>query len=81
MPNATRSQQPKLPAEGRQVPHLHYGSIPTERFSVNWNVQFIHSDGMRLHEVLFPAEPKISTFSMDLVVRARDSRNPIRRSG
>ena len=66
MPNATRSQQPKLLDAVRQVLRLHHSSIHTERSSVEWIVRFVRFHGMRSRADLFPAECKIASFLTDL---------------
>jgi site-specific recombinase XerD len=68
MPDATRSQQPKLRDEVRKVLRLHHYSIHTERSYVDWIVRFVRFHGMRSRENLFPAEPKIEAFLTDLAV-------------
>src|SRR6266516_4071730 len=68
MPDATRSQQPKLLDEVRKVLRLHHYSIHTERSYVEWIVRFVRFHGMRSRENLFPAEPKIEAFLTDLAV-------------
>jgi integron integrase len=68
MPNATRSQQPKLLDEVRQVLRLHHYSIHTERASVEWIVRYIRFHPMRSRDDLFPPEPKIEAFLTDLAV-------------
>ena len=68
MPDATRSQQPKLLDEVRKVLRLHHYSIHTERSYVEWIVRFVRFHGMRSREDLFPAEPKIEAFLTDLAV-------------
>ena len=68
MPDATRSQHPKLLEEVRQVLRLHHYSIHTERSYVEWIVWFVRFHGMRSREALFPAEPKIEAFLTDLAV-------------
>ncbi len=68
MPDATRSQQPKLLDEVRKVLRLHHYSIHTERSYVEWIVRFVRFHGMRSREALFPAEPKIESFLTDLAV-------------
>src|SRR2546426_6744155 len=68
MPDATRSQQPKLLDAVRQVLRLHHYSIHTERSSVEWIVRFVRFHGMRSRDDLFPAEPKIEAFLTDLAV-------------
>jgi site-specific recombinase XerD len=68
MPDATRSQQPKLLDEVRKVLRLHHYSIHTERSYVEWIVRFVRFHGMRLRENFFPAEPKIEAFLTDLAV-------------
>jgi len=56
MPDATRSQQPKLLDEVRKVLRLHHYSIHTERSYVEWIVRFVRFHGMRSREDLFPAQ-------------------------
>ena len=68
MPDATRSQQPKLRDEVRRVLRLHHYSIHTERSYVDWIIRFVRFHGMRSCEDLFPAEPKIEAFLTDLAV-------------
>jgi site-specific recombinase XerD len=68
MPNATRSQQPKLLDEVRQVLRLHHYSIHTERSYVEWIVRDIRFHRMRSRDDLFPPEPKIEAFLTDLAV-------------
>lgn len=68
MPNAKRSQQPKLLDEARKVLRLHHYSIHTERAYVNWIIRFVRFHAMRSREDLFPAEPKIEAFLTDLAV-------------
>jgi hypothetical protein len=68
MPDATRSQQPKLLDKVLQVLRLHYHSLHTERSYVEWIVRFIRYHGMRSREDLFPAKPKIEAFPTDLAV-------------
>ena len=68
MPDATRSQQPKLLDEVRKVLRLHHYSIHTERSYVEWIVRFVRFHGMRSRKALFPAEPKIESFLTDLAV-------------
>ena len=41
MPNLTKSQQPKLLDQVRQVLRLHHYSIHTERSYVDWIVRFV----------------------------------------
>jgi integron integrase len=69
MPNARRSQPPKLLDEVRQVLRLHHYSIHTERSYVEWIVRFVRFHGMRSRADLFPAEPKIEAFLTDLAVQ------------
>ena len=69
MPDPTKSQQPKLLDEVRQVLRLHHYSIHTERSYVNWIVRFVRFHDMRSRDDLFPAEPKIEAFLTDLAVR------------
>jgi integron integrase len=68
MPDATRSQPPKLLDEVRRVLRLHHYSIHTERSYVEWIVRFVRFHGMRSRDHLFPAEPKIEAFLTDLAV-------------
>jgi integron integrase len=68
MPDATRSQQPKLLDDVRKVLRLHHYSIHTERSYVEWIIRFVRFHGMRSREDLFPAEPKIESFLTDLAV-------------
>src|SRR5713101_2828457 len=68
MPNATRSQPPKLLDEVRKVLRLRHYSIHTERSYVEWIIRFTHFHGMRSRTDLFPAEPKIEAFLTDLAV-------------
>src|SRR6266852_2668937 len=68
MPDATRSQQPKLLDDVRKVLRLHHYSIHTERSYVDWIVRFVRFHGMRSRANLFPAEPKIESFLTDLAV-------------
>jgi len=68
MPDATRSQQPKLLDEVRKVLRLHHYSIHTERSYVDWILRFVRFHGMRSREDLLPAEPKIESFLTDLAV-------------
>ena len=68
MPNATRSQPPKLPDEARKVLRLHHYSIHTERSYLEWIRRFARFHGMRSRAELFPAEPKIEAFLTDLAV-------------
>jgi integron integrase len=68
MPDATRSQQPKLLDDVRQVLRLHHYSIHTERGYVEWIVRFVRFHGMRSRQDLFPAEPKIEAFLTDPAV-------------
>ncbi len=68
MPDATRSQPPKLLDEVRKVLRLHHYSMHTERSYVDWIVRFVRFYGMRSREDLFPAEPKIEAFLTDLAV-------------
>jgi integron integrase len=69
MSDATRSQQPKLLDEVRNVLRLHHYSIHTERSYVDWIVRFVRFHGMRSRADLVPAEPKIEAFLTDLAVR------------
>jgi site-specific recombinase XerD len=68
MPDATRSQHPKLLDGVRQVLRLHHYSIHTERTSVEWIVRFVRFHGLRSCEDLFRAEPKIKPCLTDLAV-------------
>ena len=68
MPDTTRSQQPKLLDEVRQVLRLHHYSIHTERSYVEWIVRFVRFHGMRSRVDLVPAEPKIEAFLTDLAM-------------
>jgi site-specific recombinase XerD len=68
MPDATRSQPPKLLDEVRHVLRLRHYSIHTERSYVEWIVRFVRFHGMRSRADLFPAEPKIESFLTDLAV-------------
>jgi Phage integrase, N-terminal SAM-like domain len=68
MPHATRSQQPKLFDEVRQVLRLHHYSLHTERSYVDRIVRLVRFHGMRSREDFFPAEPKIEAFLTDLAV-------------
>src|SRR6266545_4060719 len=68
MPASTRSQQPTLLDEVRQVLRLHHDSMHTERSNVDWIVRFVRFHGMRSRQDLFPAEPKIEAFLTDLAL-------------
>lgn len=68
MPQATRSQPPKLLDRVRQVLRLHHFSIHTERSYVEWILPFARFRGMRSRADLLPAEPKIESFLTDLAV-------------
>jgi len=70
MPDSTKSQQPKLLDQVRQVLRLHHYSIHTERSYVDWIVRFVRFHSMRSREHLFPAEAKIESFLTDLAVHA-----------
>jgi len=70
MPDSTKSQQPKLLDQVRQVLRLHHYSIHTERSYVDWIVRFVRFHSMRTREHLFPAEAKIESFLTDLAVHA-----------
>lgn len=70
MLDTTRSQQPKLLDEVRNVLRLHHYSIHTERSYVDWIVRFVRFHDMRSRGDLFPAEPKIETFLTDLAVHS-----------
>jgi site-specific recombinase XerD len=69
MSDATRSQQPKLLDEVRNVLRLHHYSIHTERSYVEWIARFVRFHSLRSRADLFPAEPKIEAFLTDLAVR------------
>ncbi|MGH8584269.1 MAG: phage integrase N-terminal SAM-like domain-containing protein [Gammaproteobacteria bacterium] len=47
MPDATRSQQPRLLDEVRKVLRLYHYSIHSERSYVEWIVRFVRFHGMR----------------------------------
>ena len=66
MPDATRSQHPKLLDAVQQVLRLHHYSMHTERSYVEWIVRFVRFHGMRSRADLLPAEPKIEAFLTDL---------------
>jgi len=68
MPDVTRSQQPTLLDEVRQVLRLHHYSLHTERSYVEWIVRFVRFHRMRSRKDLLPAEPKIESFLTDLAV-------------
>lgn len=68
MPASTRSQQPKLLDEVRQVLRLHHYSIHTERAYLDWIVRYVRFHGMQSRKDLFPAEPQIESFLTDLAV-------------
>jgi integron integrase len=68
MPDSTKSQQPKLLDQVRQVLRLHHYSIHTERSYVDWIIRFVRFHRMRSREHLFPAEAKIESFLTDLAV-------------
>jgi integron integrase len=68
MPDASKSQPPKLLDEVRQVLRLHHYSIHTERSYVEWIKRFARFHGMRSRADLIPAEPKIEAFLTDLAV-------------
>jgi integron integrase len=70
MPDSTKSQQPKLLDQVRQVLRLHHYSIHTERSYVDWIVRFVRFHNMRSREDLFPAEAKIESFLTNLAVAA-----------
>jgi integrase len=59
MPDPTKSQQPKLLDQVRQVLRLHHYSIHTERSYVDWIVRFVRFHSMRSREHLFPAEATV----------------------
>src|SRR6266849_9398901 len=69
MPDATRSQPPKLLEEVRTVLRLHHYSIHTERSSVEWIRRFARFHRMQSRADLLPAEPKIEAFLTDLAVQ------------
>jgi len=66
MPDATRSQPPRLLDEVRKVLRLHHYSIDTERSYVEWILRFARFHGMRSRADLFPAEAEIESFLTDL---------------
>jgi integron integrase len=68
MLDSTRSQQPKLLDEVRNVLRLHHYSIHTERSYVEWIVRFVRFHNMRSRQDLSPAEAKIEAFLTDLAV-------------
>jgi hypothetical protein len=68
LPDATRSQPPKLLDKLRQVLRLHHYSIYPECSYAEWIVRFVRFHGMRSRQDLFPAEPKIEPFLTDLAV-------------
>ncbi len=68
MPDATRSQPPKLLDQARQVLRVQHYSIHTERSYVDWIVRFVRFHKMRSRVDLLPAEPKIEAFLTDLAV-------------
>jgi integrase len=59
MPDSTKSQQPKLLDQVRQVLRLHHYSIHTERSYVDWIVRFVRFHSMRSREDLLPAEATV----------------------
>ena len=61
MPDSTKSQQPKLLDQVRQVLRLHHYSIHTERSYVDWIVRFVHFHSMRSREDLFPTEAEMES--------------------
>ena len=69
MPDAARSQQPKLLDEVRTALRLRRCSIHTEGACVDWTVRFVRFHGMRPREALFPADPRSGAFLTDLAVR------------
>jgi hypothetical protein len=71
MSDVTRSQQPKLLDEVRNVLRRHHYSIHTERPYVEWVVRFVRFHGMRSREDLYPAEPKIEALLTDLAVHGK----------
>ena len=74
---STRNPPLELLDKLRQVLRLHHYSIPTERSYGEWIVRFVRFDGMRPHEHLSPAEPKIESFLSDathLLQRGTDIR-------
>jgi hypothetical protein len=68
MPDSTKSQQPKLLDQVRQVLRLHHYSVHPERSYVDWIVRFVRFYSMRSHEHLFPAEAKIESFLTNIAV-------------
>jgi len=68
MPAPTKSQQPRLLDEVRQVLRLHHYSIHTERSYADWIVRFVQFHHMRSREDLLPPEPKIEAFLTHLAV-------------
>jgi len=73
MPDSTKSQQPKLLDQVRQVLRLHHYSIHTERSYVDWIVRFVR----------FTACGPVRTFprrSQDRIVPDRPRRTRKRRS-
>jgi hypothetical protein len=52
------SKQPKLLDQVRQYLRLHYYSIHTERFYVDWIVRFIRFHRMRSRDDLFRLSPR-----------------------
>ena len=71
MPNATRSQPPKLLEEVRKVLRLHHYSIHTERSYVEWIVRFVRFHHMQSRADLVPAEAKIEAFLTDLAMQGK----------
>ena len=81
MPDSSKSQQPKLLEQVRQVLRLHHYSIHTERSYVDWIVRFVRFHGMRSREDLFPGEAKIESFLTDLAVHNPFERKDFPMSG
>jgi hypothetical protein len=69
MPDSTKSQQPKLLDQGRQVLRLHHYSVHTERSYVDWILRFVRFHSMWSREHLFPTGAKIESFLTDLAVQ------------
>ena len=68
MPDSTKSQQPWLLEQGRQVLRLYHYSIHNGRSQVDWIVRFVHFHSMHSREDLFAAEAKIELFLTDHAV-------------
>jgi hypothetical protein len=58
MPASTKSQQPRLLDQVRQVLRLQHYSIHTERSYVDWIVRYVRFHSMRSREDLLPAESR-----------------------